>query len=113
MCRLSLQYHVSTVSHRLVEVKRNHFWEDLINLSDRRSHYTGVLTLTQLPETDIPKNEKEYWLVNAYSHKVYHVVDGQQRLTTFVIFLQALVDLVKRCQKTRGFPPKPFTSPRI
>jgi hypothetical protein len=104
MCRLSLQYHVSTVSHRLVEVKRNHFWEDLINLSDRRSHYTGVLTLTQLPETDIPKNEKEYWLVNAYSHKVYHVVDGQQRLTTFVIFLQALVDLVKSLPENKGLP---------
>jgi uncharacterized protein with ParB-like and HNH nuclease domain len=25
------------------------FWEDLINLSDGRSHYTGVLTLKQLP----------------------------------------------------------------
>jgi uncharacterized protein DUF262/uncharacterized protein DUF1524 len=71
------------------------FWEDLINLSDRRSHYTGVLTLKQLPETEIPKDAKEYWLVNAYSYKVYHIVDGQQRLTTFVIFLQALVDLVK------------------
>jgi hypothetical protein len=80
------------------------FWEDLINLSDRRSHYTGVLTLKQLPETDIPKNEKEYWLVNAYSHKVYHVVDGQQRLTTFVIFLQALVDLVKSLPENKGLP---------
>ncbi len=39
------------------------FWEDLINLSGDRSHYTGVLTLKQLPLKSIDESEKEYWLV--------------------------------------------------
>lgn len=78
------------------------FWEDLVNLSGNRAHYTGVLTLKQIHGT--APNEKEYWLVEDHSYEVYHVVDGQQRLTTFVIFLQALVDFLKRLPEFAGKP---------
>ncbi len=72
------------------------FWEDLINLSGDRSHYTGVLTLKLIPERDIAESAKEFWLVDDHSYRVHHIVDGQQRLTTFIIFLQAFVDLIKK-----------------
>lgn len=78
------------------------FWEDLVNLSDKRSHYTGLLTLKQIPSRDITRSDKEFWLVEDHSYQVYHIVDGQQRLTTFVVFLQAFVEFVKELPDRKG-----------
>ena len=71
------------------------FWEDLVNLPNDRTHYTGVLTLKEVSSTEITKDANEYWLVDDHSYKLHHIVDGQQRLTTFVIFIQALLDVIR------------------
>lgn len=78
------------------------FWEDLANLKGERSHYTGVLTLTEVHSSSVEKNSKEYWLVDDHSYRLYHVVDGQQRLTTFVIFIQAIVDFFRSLPEHQG-----------
>ena len=36
------------------------FWEDLINLSNTRSHYTGVLTLKEVSSDEIDNTDNEY-----------------------------------------------------
>lgn len=81
------------------------FWEDLVNLSDDRSHYTGVLTLKEIPAHDIKETDPEYWLVDDNSYRVYHIVDGQQRLTTFVVFIQAIVEYLSSLKENAGKKP--------
>lgn len=71
------------------------FWEDLVNLQNDRSHYTGVITLKEVLPANIKDDSKEYWLVEDHSYKVFHIVDGQQRLTTCIIFLQSLIEFVR------------------
>lgn len=78
------------------------FWEDLINLPDGRSHYTGVLTLKEIPVSEVHEDAKEYWLVDDHSYKLYHIVDGQQRLTTLTLFLKALIELLRELPENEG-----------
>ena len=71
------------------------FWEDIVNLPSARFHYTGLLSLKKLPrETWLQWND-EQWLIKDRGYKAFHVVDGQQRLTTFVIFIQSIIELLK------------------
>lgn len=78
------------------------FWEDLISLPGGRSHYTGVLTLKEVPSGEVKEDDKEYWLVDDHSYKLYHIVDGQQRLTAFMLFLQAFIELLRGLPDNEG-----------
>lgn len=81
------------------------FWEDLVNLPEGRSHYTGVLTFRKMPDVSVAKDSREFWLVQDHLCKLYHVVDGQQRLTTFVIFVQALAECFAKLPENSGKAP--------
>ncbi len=56
-------------------------WEDLKNLSQAKEHYTGLITVTDF------ENQETKWT----DFKSQYVIDGQQRLTTIVILLKALI----------------------
>ncbi len=72
------------------------FWEDVVNLPSERVHYTGLLSLKEVSNEVWSNWAEERWLIEERGFRPFHIVDGQQRLTTFVIFIQAIIELVKR-----------------
>jgi hypothetical protein len=58
------------------------FWEDLEYLGPDKDHYTGTIILHEQKEEVLDEEGKQ--------NRVFHVVDGQQRLTTVVILLNCI-----------------------
>lgn len=78
------------------------FWEDLINLQVDRNHYTGLLSMKVLGHKEIPNlGNNDQWLLKS-GFKAYHIVDGQQRLTTFVILLNEIIEYVSQLPENKG-----------
>jgi hypothetical protein len=82
------------------------FWEDLVNLDISRFHYTGVISIKVVPTDKLSKWEDEKWLIDNRKYIPYHIVDGQQRLTTTSIFIQCLVETVRKLHKNNGLDDK-------
>lgn len=71
------------------------FWEDLVNLPPDRYHYTGLLSLKKVDRSIWSNWNDEKWLIDDRGYKPFHIVDGQQRLATFVIFIQSISELLR------------------
>lgn len=74
------------------------FWSDILNLLPDRDHYTGMISLKKLDKeyTSDEKWNDERWLLNNWNYSAYHIVDGQQRLTTFIILINEIVNFYKQ-----------------
>lgn len=77
------------------------FWEDIRNLDRKRFHYTGLLSLKKISKNDKSIDEEDKWLTEGQGYDFYHIVDGQQRLTTFSILMFELIDFVKKLPENR------------
>ncbi|MCH7963770.1 MAG: DUF262 domain-containing protein [Bacteroidetes bacterium] len=77
------------------------FWEDVVNLPPDRFHYTGLLSLKMVDKKVWYRWNDERWLIEDRGYKPFHIVDGQQRLATFVIFIQAISELLSNLPENK------------
>ncbi|MSN95875.1 DUF262 domain-containing protein [Campylobacter sp. FMV-PI01] len=72
------------------------FWNDLNNIEDNQKYYMGVLTTEFVSDKEKSSGSFEYdYGAKSKESKVFYIVDGQQRLTTIIILLKAIVDRAK------------------
>lgn len=77
------------------EKEINDFWNDLMRLQEDKNHYVGVLTLEPVSEEEYIKWIDDIWLIKSRSYRPYYVVDGQQRLTTSIILIASILEVMK------------------
>ena len=84
------------------------FWDDLNNLQidlnnlkESKYHYTGLLSLKLLNQEETNRTlGKDIWMENK-GYKTYHIVDGQQRLTTFIILLNEIISFISGLKENK------------
>lgn len=74
------------------------FWNDLERLQEDKNHYVGVLTLEPVSREECSQWIDDLWLIRSRSYRSYYVVDGQQRLTTSVLLIMAIIEVMKERQ---------------
>jgi uncharacterized protein with ParB-like and HNH nuclease domain len=77
------------------EAQLKDFWSDIEQLEEGRNHYTGVLTLEAVSSDTFNAWADDLWIIKSKSFRPFYVVDGQQRLTTTIILVQAILDRLK------------------
>lgn len=75
------------------------FWSDIVQLEEGKNHYVGVLTLERVLKETYSKWTDDRWIIESKNFEPYYIVDGQQRLTTIIILIQAITESVNETEK--------------
>lgn len=73
------------------EPQLSDFWMDLSELPDGKNHYVGVLNVEKALTENI-KDPSDQWMINERKLNAFFVVDGQQRITTCIVAIKAMLD---------------------
>ncbi len=68
------------------------FWLDLEQIQKDSKHYLGVLTLEEVSDKKWKNWFDDLWIIESRNFRPYYVVDGQQRLTTIVLLITAILE---------------------
>ena len=108
---ISLQKLFKDSIFRIPDYQRWYSWRDLqleelrsdvINLLPWKEHYTGMLSLKKLDENYVKDWNDEEWLIKNKWYNAYHIVDGQQRLTTLIILIKEIVNYYKKINQDKS-----------
>lgn len=70
------------------------FWNDIDLLEEgTKEHYLGVLTTQDVPQDEYSKLTNDKWLIENKHYSPIYIVDGQQRITTCLLLLCAIVEV--------------------
>ncbi len=70
------------------------FWNDICRLPKGKNHYVGVLTLEPVKKEDLDTWIDDIWLIQSKNYAAYYIVDGQQRLTTSILIIKAIIEVM-------------------
>jgi len=61
----------------------------------QKNHYVGVLTLEPAKQEEYAKWVDDLWIIEAKHYVPYYIVDGQQRLTTSIILIYVILEIMQ------------------
>ena len=84
------------------DLQLEELWSDVVNLLPWKEHYTGMLSLKKLDEDYVKDWNDEERLIKNKWYNAYHIVDGQQRLTTLIILIKEIVNYYQKINQDKS-----------
>lgn len=77
------------------------FWQDICQMSEDKPYYMGVITTESIDiksENTSRSWREDEWIIKTSNYRPYHIVDGQQRLTSLILLLNSII---QHCQANK------------